>query len=104
MSIITATKENFQNEVLSAQQTVLIDFWAPWCGPCRMLSPIVDQLAEELGDAVKVCKVNVDEQGELAAQFRVMGIPMLAVMKNGKLMNTAVGVQPKKAIAAMLEG
>lgn len=104
MSIINATKENFQNEVLSAQQTVLIDFWAPWCGPCRMLSPIVDQLAEELGDAVKVCKVNVDEQGELAAQFRVMGIPMLAVMKNGRLMNTAVGVQPKKAIAAMLEG
>ncbi|MEG1632625.1 MAG: thioredoxin [Oscillospiraceae bacterium] len=103
MSVTIATKENFKQEVLSSEKTVLIDFWAPWCGPCRMLSPIVDELSEELGSAVKFCKVNVDEQAELASQFRVMSIPMLAVMKDGKLVSSSVGLKQKAAIAAMLK-
>lgn len=101
MSVINITKENFQSEVLSSDKPVLLDFWAAWCGPCRMLSPTVDALAEELDD-VKVGKVNVDEQPDLAAQFGIMSIPTLVVMKDGKPVNKSLGVQPKGAILKML--
>ncbi len=101
MSIVTATKENFQKEVIESDRPVLVDFWADWCGPCRMLSPIVDEIASERAD-YKFCKVNVDEQPELAAAFHVSSIPTLVVIKNGKLANTSVGVRPKAEILAML--
>jgi thioredoxin 1 len=101
MSVFKITKDNFNSEVLNSNQTVLIDFWANWCGPCRMLSPVVDEIAEET-TGVKVCKVNVDEEPELSQAFQVMSIPMLAVMKNGKLVNKSVGVKPKAAIKQML--
>lgn len=102
MAEITITKENFQSEVMESPIPVLIDFWAEWCGPCRMLAPTVAELAEEYAGRVKVCKVNVDEQPELAGQFGVMSIPTLVVMKNGKVTNQAVGVRPKAQILAML--
>ena len=101
MSVIHINKSNFQNEVLDSEKPVLLDFWASWCGPCRMVSPVVDEIASERGD-IKVGKVNVDEQPELAAQFGVMSIPTLVVMKNGKLANKTVGAKPKAQILAML--
>ena len=101
MSAININKNNFQNEVLNSEMPVLLDFWAPWCGPCRMVSPIVDEIAAERGD-IKVGKVNVDEQPELAAQFGVMSIPTLVVMKGGKVVNQIVGARPKAQILAML--
>ena len=101
MSVIHINKSNFQNEVLNSEKPVLLDFWAPWCGPCRMVSPVVDEIASERGD-IKVGKVNVDEQPELAAQFGVMSIPTLVVMKGGKLANKTVGAKPKAQILAML--
>lgn len=102
MSVITVTKENFQSEVLESDKTVLIDFWAEWCEPCRMLSPVVDEIANEQTD-VKVCKVNVDNEPELATQFGVMSIPTLVVIKDGKAVNQSVGVQPKNNILAMIK-
>ena len=101
MSAITLTKDNFEVEVLQSNKPVLVDFWAEWCGPCRMLSPIVDEIAEEITTA-KICKVNVDEQEDLARRFGIMSIPTLLVFRNGKLVNRAVGVQPKEAILQML--
>lgn len=101
MSVITITEQNFEQEVLQSDKPVLLDFWAPWCGPCRMVSPIVDQIATERGD-VKVGKVNVDEQPNLAAQFDIMSIPMLMVFKNGALYNKALGAQPKGKILELL--
>ena len=101
MSAININKTNFQNEVINSEKPVLLDFWASWCGPCRMVGPIVDEIAAERGD-LKVGKVNVDEQPELAGQFGVMSIPTLVVMKNGKVTNQAVGVRPKAQILAML--
>ena len=101
MSAININKTNFQNEVINSEKPVLLDFWASWCGPCRMVGPIVDEIAVERGD-LKVGKVNVDEQPELAGQFGVMSIPTLVVMKNGKVINQAVGVRPKAQILAML--
>ena len=101
MSVIHINKSNFQNEVLNSEKTVLLDFWAPWCGPCRMVSPIVDEIAAERGD-VKVGKVNVDEQPELASQFGIMSIPTLVVMKDGRITDQLVGARPKAQILAML--
>ena len=101
MSVINIKKNNFQNEVLNSEMPVLLDFWAPWCGPCRMVSPIVDEIAAQRSD-IKVGKINVDEQPELAAQFGVMSIPTLLVMKNGRIVNQAVGARPKAQILAML--
>ena len=101
MSAISVNKNNFKQEVLNSDKPVLLDFWASWCGPCRMVSPIVDEIAAERSD-IKVCKINVDEQPELAARFGVMSIPTLVVMKNGKVINQAVGARPKAQILAML--
>ena len=102
MEPITITTENFDAEVLHSEKPVLLDFWASWCGPCRMLSPIVDEVAEERSD-VKVGKVNVDEQPDLAAQFGVMSIPTLLVFQNGRLVNQAVGARPKSGVLALLD-
>ena len=101
MAVITITGENFAQEVLHSTQPVLLDFWASWCGPCRLLSPIVDEVAQERTD-VKVGKVNVDEQPELAAQFGVMSIPTLLVFEQGKLVRQAVGARPKAAVLDLL--
>ena len=101
MAVITITKENFAQEVLQSEKPVLLDFWASWCGPCRMLSPIVDEVAEERGD-VKVGKVNVDEQQELAGEFGVMSIPTLLVFEQGKLVRQAVGASPKASVLDLL--
>jgi len=102
MAIIEITSENFETEVKNSDKPVLLDFWAPWCGPCRMLSPIVDQIAEERTD-IKVGKINVDEQGELAKQFGVMSIPTLVVMVNGEIKTTSVGYKQKAAVLALLD-
>lgn len=101
MSALAITKDNFQEEVMNSKKPVLLDFWAGWCGPCRMVGPIVDEIAEERSD-VKVCKVNVEEQRELAAAFRVMSIPTLVVVKEGKIVNRALGARPKDQILALL--
>ena len=101
MAVITITKENFAQEVLQSEKPVLLDFWASWCGPCRMLSPIVDEVAEERGD-VKVGKVNVDEQPELAGEFGVRSIPTLLVFEQGKLVRQAVGARPKASVLDLL--
>ncbi|MBQ1552226.1 MAG: thioredoxin [Clostridia bacterium] len=101
MAVITVTNDNYQAEVVDAGVPVLLDFWAEWCGPCRMLSPVVDEIAEERSD-IKVGKVNVDDEPELAQMFGVMSIPTLVVMKDGKAVNKSVGVVPKGKILAML--
>ena len=102
MSAVNISKENFRHEVLNSDKPVLLDFWASWCGPCRMVLPMVEQIAEERED-VKVGKVNVDEQPELASQFGVFSVPTLVVMKNGQVVKSAVGARPKFAIEAMLD-
>ncbi len=101
MSAINIDKNNFQDEVMNSDKTVLLDFWAPWCGPCRMVVPIVEEIARERSD-IKVGKVNVDEQPELSNQFGVMSIPTLVVMKNGKIVQQVSGARPKGAILEML--
>ncbi len=101
MSVLKITKENF-NEVLNSEKTVLLDFYADWCGPCRMVSPIVDEIAEE-NSQYFVGKINVDEEPELANEFGVMSIPTLVVLKNGKIVNQSAGARPKQSILAMLE-
>ena len=103
MPVLHLTKHNFEKEVLQTEKTVLLDFWAPWCGPCRMVSPIVDEVGEEVGESVKVAKINVDEQPELAQAFQVMSIPTLVVMKSGKPVSASVGVKSKDAILDMLK-
>ncbi len=102
MAVINLTLENFEAEVIKSEVPVLVDFWASWCGPCRMLSPVVDEIAEERTD-IKVGKVNVDEQEELAMRFGIMSIPTLIVFKNGEAVRKTMGVQPKAAILGLLE-
>ena len=101
MSAVNIGKNNFREEVLRSDKPVLLDFWAPWCGPCHMVAPVLEEIAQERPD-IKVGKINVDEQPELASQFGVMSIPMLVVVKNGRIVNQAVGARPKGAILAML--
>ena len=101
MSALNITKQSFQLEVLNSDKKVLIDFWAAWCGPCRRVSPVIEEIAEERPD-VKVCKVNVDEQQELAAEFQIMSIPALVVMEHGKIVNQSVGARPKAQILDLL--
>ncbi len=103
MAVITITNENYEQEVNQTAVPVLLDFWATWCGPCRMLSPIVDEIAEEIGDAAKIGKINVDEQPELAKKFGIMSIPTLVVIKNGETASKEVGVRSKQAIIEMLK-
>ena len=101
MSVIHVDKYNFQNEVMESDKPVLLEFWAPWCMPCRMVGPILEEIAAERSD-IKVGKINVDEQPELAGQFQVMSIPTLLVIKEGKIVNQSVGAMQKEAILAML--
>jgi len=101
MSAVNVNKNNFREEVLNSEKKVLLDFWAPWCGPCRMVGPVLEEIAKERSD-VKVVKINVDDQPELAREFRVMSIPALFVMKDGVVVNQAVGARPKGQILALL--
>lgn len=101
MSALNITKNNFREEVVQSDKPVLLDFWASWCGPCQMVGPIVDEIASERSD-IKVGKVNVDEERELAAVFNVMNIPTLVVVKDGKIVNQAMGARPKEQILSLL--
>lgn len=103
MSVIKVTSKNFEEEVAKSNVPVLLDFWASWCGPCKMVSPIVDAVAEEVEGRVKVGKINVDEEQELAKSFSIMSIPTLVVINNGKLVNQAVGVRSKEEILDMIK-
>lgn len=101
MSVISIDQENFENEVIKSEKPVLVDFWASWCGPCRMVGPILDEIAEERSD-IKVCKVNVDEQQKLSGKFEIMSIPTILLMKEGKIVQRSVGAKTKAEILAML--
>ncbi len=101
MAVITITSANFEDEVINSEKPVLLDFWASWCGPCRMVSPVVDEIAEERPD-IKVGKINVDEEGELAQKFSIMSIPTLIVMKDGQISNKGIGAMPKESILELL--
>lgn len=101
MSVLNIDNTNFEAEVLNSTKKVLVDFWASWCGPCRMVGPIVEEIANERPD-IKVCKINVDEQPELAAKFGIMSIPTLMVFENGKVVNQSAGARPKDAILSLL--
>ena len=102
MRVTELNKDNFEKEVMEANVPVLIDFWASWCGPCRMMSPVIDQIAEEMGDKLKVCKVNVDENHELAEKYEIMTIPAFIVIKNGAEAGRTIGVQPKEDILKLI--
>ena len=102
MAVLHVSKDNFQQEVLESSKPVLLDFWASWCMPCRMLSPILDEIAEET-DEFKICKINVDEEGDLALQFKVMSIPTLVVMKNGVEVERSLGVMPKDDVLDLMK-
>ena len=102
MKYITITKDNFENEVLKSDKPVLLDFWASWCGPCRMIAPTIEEIAEE-NDTIKVGKINVDDERDLSLQFGIQSIPTLIVIKDGKVANQAVGAMPKESILALLD-
>ena len=101
MSVIILTSTNFSEEVIKSEKKVLIDFWAPWCGPCRMMSPVVDEIAEET-DEVKVCKVNVDEEPDIAMKYGIMSIPTLLVIENGEVTGKSIGAVPKESVLALI--
>lgn len=101
MAVLHITKDTFQAEVLESEKTVLLDFWAAWCGPCRMIAPVLEEVAQERED-VKVCKIDVDQEPELAKQFQIMSIPTLIVMEKGKIINQALGAMPKNSVLALL--
>lgn len=103
MSTTTITKDNYEQEVLKSDVPVLLDFWAPWCGPCKMIGPIVEEISNEVGNTAKVGKINVDEEMELAGAFNVMSIPTLVVIKDGKVVNTTIGFQSKEALLNLLK-
>lgn len=103
MSVMKITNNNFNSEVMESDKPVLLDFWAAWCGPCRMVGPIVEEVAQQVGSDAKVGKVNVDEEQELAQKFNVMSIPTLVVIKGGKVVNSVVGVQSKQTILSMIQ-
>lgn len=100
--ITTITKDNFETEVLMADKPVLVDFWATWCGPCKMIGPVIEEVAKEHPE-IKVCKVNVDDEGELSIRYNVMSIPTLMIFKNGAVAQTAIGYRPKEEIEALLK-
>jgi thioredoxin 1 len=101
-NVINVTSENFEQEVLKSEQTVLVDFWAGWCGPCRMVGPIIEELAQDYSGKLKVGKLNVDEQGELSAKFKVMSIPTIIVFKNGEVVDKAIGARSKAEFENMI--
>ena len=103
MSVLSLNGKNFEEEVLKSTKSVLIDFWAPWCGPCKMMSPVIDEIADDLKGEVKVCKINIDEEQSLAVKYNVMSIPTFIVFKNGKEIARSVGVQDKSEIVNMLK-
>jgi thioredoxin 1 len=102
-NIVTATEANFQNEVLSSNTPVLVDFWAEWCGPCKMIAPLLDELATEYNGKIKIAKVNIDDHQNLAAQFRVSAIPTLLIFKNGQVVEQMVGAKSKRDLKASLD-
>ena len=102
MSVINLDSKNFEEEVLNSEVPVLIDFWATWCGPCRMMAPVVEEIANEVGEKAKVCKVNIDENKDIAEKYDEMSIPTFLIIKNGKVAATTVGVQPKENIIKLL--
>ena len=103
MSVISLNEKNFEEEVLKSEKPVLIDFWASWCGPCRMMSPVIDEIAEEMKEKVKVCKINIDEEQNLAVKYDVMSIPTFIVIKDGREIGRSVGVQDKSEIINMIK-
>lgn len=103
MAELKITSENFENEVLNSEVPVILDFWAPWCGPCRMIAPVLAEIAEENEGALVVGKVNVDEEGDLAMKFGIASIPTLLVFKNGQIVNKSIGVKPKAQILALVK-
>lgn len=103
MAVVSLNEKNFEEEVLKSNKIVLIDFWASWCGPCKMMSPVVDQIAEEMNDNVKVCKVNIDEEQNLAVKYNVMSIPTFVVIKEGREIGRTIGVQDKEEIKKFLK-
>ena len=103
MSVLSLNANNFDEEVMHSDKPVLIDFWASWCGPCKMMSPVIDEIAEEMGDSIKVCKINIDEEQNLAVKYNVMSFPTFIVLKDGKEVDRSVGVQSKDEIKGMLK-
>ena len=100
--VITLTRENFDQEVVNSSNTVLVDFWAPWCGPCRAVGPLIDELAEEYDGKAKIAKLNVDDEGELAAKFKIMSIPTIMIFKNGEVVEKLIGARSKSELSELI--